>query len=120
VSRLIPANKAIKQRKVIHVDMEAFYSAVEQRDKPQQRGKPVIVGGDPGSRGVVATCSYEARQFGIHSAMSSVRAYRLCPQAVLSGHGSRPIELFPYRFVNCFKSILTWWNPSLSMKPFSM
>ncbi len=62
--------------------MDAFYAAVEQRDFPRYRNKAIIVGGPPQSRGVVATCSYEARQFGIHSAMPSARAYQLCPQAV--------------------------------------
>ena len=69
-------------RKIIHIDMDAFFAAVEQRDFPQYRNKPVIVGGDPYSRGVVATCSYEARRYGIHSAMPSAHAYRLCPQAI--------------------------------------
>jgi DNA polymerase IV len=69
-------------RKIIHIDMDAFYAAIEQRDRPELKGLPVIVGGDPDKRGVVATCSYEARKFGIHSAMSARTARTLCPQAV--------------------------------------
>jgi DNA polymerase-4 len=69
-------------RKIIHIDMDAFFAAVEQRDFPEYRNKPIIVGGSPTARGVVATCSYEARRYGIHSAMPSAHAYRLCPQAV--------------------------------------
>ena len=77
-------------RKIIHIDMDAFFAAVEIRDNPKLKGKPVIIGSDPrqtGGRGVVSTCSYEARAFGVHSAMSSKEAYERCPQAVfISGN----------------------------------
>jgi DNA polymerase-4 len=72
-------------RRVVHVDMDAFYAAVEQLDHPELRGRPVIVGADPKAgrgRGVVSTASYEARIFGVHSALPISQAYRLCPQAV--------------------------------------
>lgn len=76
-----------EDRAILHVDLDAFFAAVEQLDHPEWRGRPVIVGGDPDRRGVVSTCSYEARAFGVRSAMPSAQARALCPDAIWT-HGS--------------------------------
>ena len=83
-------------RKIIHVDMDAFFASVEQRDNPKLKGKPVIVGGNPQGRGVVAACSYEARRFGVHSAMPRAKASRICPAGIFV----RP-RMDRYREVSC-------------------
>ena len=83
------------QRVVVHVDMDAFFAAIEQRDHPEYRGRPVVVGADPEGgegRGVVSTCSYEAREYGIHSAQPISEAYRRCPDAVFL-----PVRMDAYR-----------------------
>jgi DNA polymerase IV len=82
-------------RAITHIDMDAFYASVEQRDNPELRGLPVIVGADPRGRGVVSACSYEARVFGVHSAMPISRAYRLCPQGVYV-----PVDMAKYARVS--------------------
>jgi DNA polymerase IV len=103
-----------KQRKIIHVDMDAFFASVEQRDQPNYQGKPLIVGGQPNSRGVVAACSYEARKFGIYSAMPCSRAYRLCPQAIFV-----PPRFEAYREVSAqIREI--FWQYASQVEPLSL
>ncbi|HDN82976.1 MAG TPA: DNA polymerase IV, partial [Candidatus Altiarchaeales archaeon] len=71
------------QRIILHVDLDAFFASIEQRENPSLKGKPVIVGADPKiGRGVVSTASYEARKFGIHSAQPIKEAYKLCPHGI--------------------------------------
>jgi len=86
---------ALSPRTIIHVDMDAFYASVEQRDRPETRGRPVIVGADPRGRGVVSAASYEARRFGVHSAMPIGRAFRLCPAGVFL-----PVDMDKYASVS--------------------
>jgi DNA polymerase-4 len=81
-----------RTKKIIHIDMDCFYAAIEVRDNPELRGKPVAVGGKPGTRGVLCTCNYEARKYGIHSAMPSSRAAQLCPELVFL-----PVNFDKYR-----------------------
>ena len=82
-------------RKIIHIDADCFYAAVEMREDPALYGKPVAVGGNPRQRGVVATCNYEARSWGVHSAMSMAQALKICPDLIVI-----PVRMELYRQVS--------------------
>ena len=88
----------------LHVDLDAFFASVEQLDHPEYRGKPVIVGGMPGEkRGVVSTASYEARKFGVHSAMPGFMAYKLCPQGIFVHPRMERYEELSYKIMQIFR-----------------
>jgi len=101
-------------RYIVHVDMDAFFAAIEQRDNPSYKDKPVVVGADPKGgrgRGVVSTCSYEARKFGIHSSLPMSTAYSLCPQAIFL-----PVNMEKYSVVSRqIHNILDAFTPSIEM-----
>lgn len=96
---------------ILHCDLDAFFAAVEQRDNPELKGKPVIVGGEATSRGVVSTCSYEAREYGVHSAMPTAQARRLCPRGVFL-----PVNMEHYQEVSRqVFSILADYTPNMEI-----
>src|SRR4030043_888925 len=100
-----------QMRRILHIDMDAFFSSVEQKRHPELVGKPEVVGGegDPKKRGVVATASYEARKFGIHSAMPLRTAYKLCPNATFL-----PVDYEEYsRISKKFKVVLREFTPMI-------
>src|SRR5512142_2217358 len=100
-----------RERLSFHLDMDAFFVSVEELFDPSLKGKPVVVGGRPNERGVVSACSYEARKFGVHSAMPLRTAYKLCPDAIfVDGH--------PDRYRDCSHkvfAVLQRFSPKVSM-----
>ena len=94
---------------IMHLDMDAFFAAVEQNINPDLKGRPVIVGGTPDSRGVVSTCSYEARNYGVHSAMPMKEAYRLCPDAVYIDTSGEKYSYFSVKILE----ILQKYSPNV-------
>jgi DNA polymerase-4 len=102
---------AMTPRRILHIDMDAFYASVEQRDNPALRGRPVAVGGDPNRRGVVAAASYEARRFGVRSAIPMARAVRLCPQLVIVHPDFRKYQAVSRQVFEIFRSVTPLVEP---------
>ncbi|MBQ9755344.1 MAG: DNA polymerase IV [Lentisphaeria bacterium] len=101
----------LAHKTIVHVDMDAFFASIEQRDRPELKNLPVIVGGSPDRRGVVSTCSYEARKYGIHSAMPTRTALRLCPQAVLIRPNHRKYSAVSRQIREIFHKVTDWVEP---------
>ena len=98
-------------RRILHIDMDAFYASVEQRDRPELRGKPVAVGGEPHRRGVVAAASYEARKFGVRSAIPMARAVRLCPHLIIVEPDFRKYRAASQTVFDIFRSVTPLVEP---------
>jgi DNA polymerase IV len=98
-------------RRIVHVDMDAFYASVEQRDNPELRGRPVAVGGSPDSRGVVAAASYEARAFGVRSAIPMARAVRFCPSLVIVPPNFAKYRAVSQQVLDLFRSVTPLVEP---------
>jgi len=101
----------VQVRRILHIDMDAFYASVEQRDRPELRGKPVAVGGDPNRRGVVAAASYEARAFGVRSAIPMARAVRLCPNLVVVPADFKKYRAASQKVFEIFRSVTPLVEP---------
>ncbi|EFK96852.1 DNA polymerase IV [sediment metagenome] len=102
------------KKRILHIDMDAFFAAVEQQKRPELEGKPVVIGGrgDPSKRGVVSTANYEARKYGVHSAMPMKSAYKLCPHAVYL-----PVDYDAYCAASLkFKEVLKSISPIMVLK----
>lgn len=95
----------IAMRKIIHIDMDCFYAAIEMRDDPSLRNIPIAVGGSADRRGVISTANYEARRYGVHSAMSTAVALRLCPHLKVVPGRMAFIKKPLYTFIKSFPSI---------------
>ena len=106
---MAPAGSGL--RRILHIDMDAFYASVEQRDNPALRGVPVAVGGDPDKRGVVAAASYEARTFGVRSAIPMSRAVRLCPSLVIIHPDFNKYRAVSQQVFGIFRSITAFVEP---------
>ena len=98
-------------RKIIHCDCDCFFAAIEIRDDPALRGLPVAVGGEPGKRGVIATCNYEARKYGVHSAMASATARRQCPDLIIIPPSKNKYSEASKQMHNIFKSYTSLIEP---------